>query len=406
MVEKVVGRTATREAGVGVEGAGVEGVGFLSATSAAQLVRTLGIRACLEGIAARIEADFLRWPAFEKTARVASHSADGVIELMPVSDGQSWSFKYVNGHPRNGRLGRPTVMAFGALARVESGEPEFISELTLTTALRTAAMSALAARRLARPESRTMALIGNGAQSEFQALAFHYLLGIRVLRLFDVDVGASRKLIANLRRFDIETVLCASAAEACRGADIITTVTADSRRAALVTRDMVEPGMHLNAVGGDSPDKTELAAEVVRMASVFVEFEPQTRIEGEIQQMEKDFPVTEFWQVLRGAASGRRNAAEVTLFDSVGFALEDFSALHFMREQGAALGLLTRLDLIPMPADPKDLFGMIAAESRLHPEETLLHPEESLLHAGQAHPPLHARVAPDAQGVCAVLAAG
>jgi ornithine cyclodeaminase len=150
--------------------------------------------------------------------------------------------------------------------------------------------------------------------------------------------------------------------------------------------------MHLNAVGGDSPGKTELAAEVVRMASVFVEFEAQTRIEGEIQQMARDFPVTEFWQVLGGAAPGRRNAAEVTLFDSVGFALEDFSALHFMREQGTALGLLTRLDLIPMLVDPKDLFGMIAAES--------------LLHAADAHQPMPARVAPDEHEVRAVLAPG
>src|SRR5690606_18461461 len=101
-----------------------------------------------------------------------------VIELMPVCDARSWSFKYVNGHPRNFLLGRPSAMAFGALARVDSGEPEFLSELTLTTAMRTAAMSALAARCLARPDSRTMAMIGNGAQSEFQALAFHYLLGI------------------------------------------------------------------------------------------------------------------------------------------------------------------------------------------------------------------------------------
>lgn len=336
--------------------------GYLSATAAAQLVRTIGIQACLEGIAARIDADFRRWPAFQKTARLASHCPDGVIELMPVSDARSWSFKYVNGHPRNFLLGRPSVMAFGALARVDSGEPEFLSELTLTTAMRTAAMSALAARRLARPGSRTMALIGNGAQSEFQALAFHYLLGIRSLRLYDIDVRATRKLADHLRPYGIATRVCGSVAEACRGADIITTVTADTRRAALVSAAMVAPGMHINAVGGDSPGKTELAPEVVRDANVFVEFEPQTRIEGEIQQMPADFPVTELWEVLSGAAPGRRHDDEVTLFDSVGFALEDFSALHFMHEQAADLGLLAPLDLVPDLSDPKDLFSLVVAE--------------------------------------------
>jgi ornithine cyclodeaminase len=89
--------------------------------------------------------------------------------------------------PRNNRFGLPTVMAFGVLADVDTGIPELLSELTLTTALRTAAMSVVAARALARPNSTRMALIGNGAQSEFQALAFHHLLGIQEIRLFDTD---------------------------------------------------------------------------------------------------------------------------------------------------------------------------------------------------------------------------
>ena len=84
-------------------------------------------------------------------------------------------------------------MAFGVLADVATGAPRLLSELTLTTAMRTAAMSALAARALARPDSRRMALIGNGAQSEFQALAFRDLLGIHELRLFDIDRGRHRQ---------------------------------------------------------------------------------------------------------------------------------------------------------------------------------------------------------------------
>jgi hypothetical protein len=82
---------------------------------------------------------------FEKCARLASYSARGVIELMPISDGRLYSFKYVNGHPRNTSAGLLTVTAFGVLAEVETGYPLLLSELTVTTALRTAAMSALAA---------------------------------------------------------------------------------------------------------------------------------------------------------------------------------------------------------------------------------------------------------------------
>jgi ornithine cyclodeaminase len=140
----------------------------------------------IERLAWEIEADYARWAEFEKSARVASHSALGVIELMPTSDGRLYSFKYVNGHPKNTAAGLLTVTAFGVLADVQTGYPLLLSELTVTTALRTAAMSALAARHLARPDSRVMALIGNGSQSEFQAL-LHRLLGIRELRLYDVD---------------------------------------------------------------------------------------------------------------------------------------------------------------------------------------------------------------------------
>ena len=338
---------------------------YLSAPDVIALVQRKGIEACLRGISDYIQADFLRWGAFDKSARVASHSRDGVIELMPIADGQTYAFKYVNGHPKNTRWGLPTVMAFGVLADVATGAPLLLSELTLTTALRTAAMSAVAARALARPGSRTMALIGNGAQSEFQALAFHHLLGITTLRLFDTDPAATAKLQANLQGTGLRTVACSSTAEAVRGADIVTTVTADKTNATILTPDLLAPGMHINAVGGDCPGKTEMHADVLRQAQVFVEYAPQTRIEGDIQQLPPDFAVTELWQVLAGQHGGRASDAAVTVFDSVGFALEDFSALRFLRDAAAELGMGQPIELIPQLSDPKNLFGLLHTRSPL-----------------------------------------
>ena len=335
---------------------------YISAADMIRLVQRKGLSACIAGIAERIAHDLLRWNEFDKSARVASHSRDGVIELMPIADAASYAFKFVNGHPKNTRAGLPTVMAFGVLADVATGAPRLLCELTLTTAIRTAATSALVARKLARPDSRSMALIGNGAQSEFQALAFRDLLGIRELRLFDTDAAASAKLAANLMGQGLAVRLCASTAEAVRGADIVTTVTADKAFATILTPGMIEPGMHINAVGGDCPGKTELHRGVLEAAAVFVEFEAQSRIEGEIQQMPADFPVTEFWQVLAGQRSGRTDAAQVTVFDSVGFALEDFSALTFVRDTAAELGIGDSIELVPHPADPKNLFGLLHAE--------------------------------------------
>jgi ornithine cyclodeaminase len=252
------------------------------------------------------------------------------------------------------------VMAFGVLAEVETGYPLLLSELTVTTALRTAATSALVAARLARPGSRTMALIGNGAQSEFQALAFHTLCGIDEIRVFDVDAKATDKLVRNLAAFPaIHVIRATSTADAVRGADIVTTVTADKAYATILTPEMIEPGMHINAVGGDCPGKTELHADVLRGARVIVEYEPQTRIEGDIQQLGADFAVTELWCVLSGAAAGREHDEQVTVFDSVGFALEDYSALRYVYELALARGIGEDVALVPPGDDPKNLFGLI-----------------------------------------------
>jgi ornithine cyclodeaminase len=337
---------------------------LLSPRDVAHIVRAQGMAGALRRLMRAIEADFRRWSEFDKSARSASHSREGVIELMPISDGVHYSFKYVNGHPGNTRLGLPTVMAFGVLADVATGRPELLSELTLTTALRTASTSALAARWLAKPDSRSMALIGNGAQSEFQALAFHHLLGIDEIRLFDIDAAATAKLRHNLRGVTgLRLLPCTSTSQAVRGADIVTTVTADKTRAAILTADMIEPGMHINAVGGDCPGKTELHPDVLRQASVVVEYEPQTRIEGDIQQLPADFAVTELWRVLQGSAPGREDARQVTVFDSVGFALEDFSALRWLLDSARGLGLGSTVHLVPALDDPKDLFALLAAPS-------------------------------------------
>jgi ornithine cyclodeaminase len=343
-------------------------VDYIGVERVQELVTHIGPARFMEALATEIEHDYRRWREFEKSPRHATHSAVGVIELMPTSDGRLYSFKYVNGHPKNTAEGLLTVTAFGVLSDVETGYPLLLSEMTFTTALRTAAMSAMAARRMARPDSRVMALIGNGAQSEFQAIAFNHMLGIRELRLYDIDSRATLKLERNLLRLGLHglrVVKCNSAAEAVRGADIITTVTADKCNAVILTPDMIQPGMHINAVGGDCPGKTELHADILRRpdARVIVEYAPQCRIEGEIQQLDPWFPVIELSEVLNGTAVARANRAEVTVFDSVGFALTDFSALRYLqrinREQRAAPSVI---DLVPDLDDPKDLFGGLTPE--------------------------------------------
>ncbi len=334
-------------------------VPFVSVANMMRLVHHVGIETMLRDLAAAIEAEFRRWESFDKTARIPAHSEQGVIELMPTTDGRDYGFKYVNGHPSNTRRGLQTVTGFGLLADMETGYPVLVTEMTVLTALRTAATSALVGRYLAPVGADTMAVLGNGSQSEFQCLAFKAICGIRKVRLHDTDRAATAKCARNLAGHGLEVTACDSPEAAIEGAQILTTVTADKRNARVLTDNMVGPGVHINAIGGDCPGKTELAAGILHRSRIFVEFPPQTRIEGEIQQLPADHPVTEIWQVIAGQAEGRRDPREITLFDGVGFAIEDFAALRYLRDAIRGTGLFENLDLLADPDDPRDLFGMV-----------------------------------------------
>ncbi|PRX09286.1 UNVERIFIED_ORG: ornithine cyclodeaminase [Martelella mediterranea] len=334
-------------------------VPFVSVDDMMKLTLDIGVEQMLYDLAQWIEQDFRRWEEFEKTPRVAAHSDEGVIELMPTSDGEAYGFKYVNGHPKNTRSGRQTVTAFGVLSDVDNGYPVLLTEMTLLTALRTAATSAMVARHLMPENASTMAMIGNGAQSEFQCLAFRAVCGIKRVQLFDIDPAATAKAVRNLEAQGLDVVGCASSQEAVEGAQIITTCTADKQYATILTDNMVGNGVHINAIGGDCPGKTELHRDILTRSEIFVEYPPQTRVEGEIQQLDADHPVTEMWKVITGQAPGRTSSRQVTLFDSVGFATEDFSALRYVHAQLKTHPYYQNLDLLADPDDPRDLFGML-----------------------------------------------
>ena len=329
-------------------------VDYIGIEDIRRLVDALGTGEFIAAAGREIEDDYRRWDEFEKCPRLANHSPVGVIELMPITDGRRYTFKYVNGHPQNTARGLLTVTAFGVLADVETGYPLLLSELTVTTALRTAAMSALAARWMARDDSRVMALIGNGSQGEFQAIGFRRLLGIEELRLFDVDPLATAKLVRNLASMPemsgVKVMRASSASDACRGADIVTTVTADKRNAIILTPPMVRPGMHLNAVGGDCPGKTELHPDILRRPGrAWSSSTSRSRASRERSSSSRATFRSSNSPTSSGAArAGRSERDEVTIFDSVGFALEDYSALRFLhsllREERSGR---RQIDLVP-----------------------------------------------------------
>ncbi|MFQ3188121.1 MAG: ornithine cyclodeaminase [Gammaproteobacteria bacterium] len=334
---------------------------FVDVPTLGEMVRKVGTSEFISGLMNCLEQDFLRWEDFDKSARTAAHSDTGVIELMPVADAENYAFKYVNGHPSNPLQSFSTVMAFGALSDVTTGYPRLLSELTLSTALRTAATSAMAAKALARKDSHIMGMIGCGAQSEFQAIAFHTIAGIDDLRIFDIDKAAMGKVEKNLlNRFpNLKVTKTKSAHDCVRSVDIVTTVTADKTWATILTSDMIQPGMHINAVGGDCPGKTELDINVLKAGKIFIEHEPQSRVEGEIQQLPADHLVYPLWRVIAELDVGRESDQQITIFDSVGFALEDFSSLRYIFSLATHYNLGEVISLVPRLDNPKDLFELI-----------------------------------------------
>jgi len=332
---------------------------LITTTDMCQLVRHIGLDEFNARLLKYLEEDFSRWEQFQLSPRHATHYHHGVIELMPSSDDDLYAFKYVNGHPSNTKRGKLCVVAIGMLADVITGYPLMLCEMTWLTALRTASTAALGARYLARKESHVLAIIGTGAQSEFQVTALAGVCDIHALRYFDPDAKAMDKFARNIKGRFPQLLKCKSAEEAAEGASLIVTATASKRHNRILTREMVSPGAHIHALGGDCPGKTELDPALLDHAKIVVEYHPQSQIEGEIQNRPEAKIHAELWEIITGRRPGRESDEELTILDSVGFALEDYSALRLVNELAKEIGIGQETSLVPDLEDPKDLFGAL-----------------------------------------------
>ena len=323
------------------------------------LISKIGYKEFYLELIKTMEEDYSNWEEFDKTPRIANHVDGGVIELMPVSNDKLYSFKYVNGHPKNPEQNKMTVMATGQLSVTATGEPLMFTEMTLLTAFRTAANSAMAAKYLAKKDSSVLTLIGTGAQSEFQYLAFSYIFDLKEIRYYDTDPKAMEKFAKNMSQYDVKITACKDSYDAADGADIITTCTADKRYQTVLTKDMLKKDVFINGIGGDCPGKTEIAKDIVESSTVVVEFLEQARIEGDIQQMPKDFTCTEIYEVIRGEKKLNVATHGTILFDSIGFALEDYSVLRLIYDLAKKNNVGKEMNLIPELDDVKNLFSLL-----------------------------------------------
>jgi len=329
----------------------------------AKLIKRHGLKNYLTDLIKELRHDFSRWPEFNKIPRPAMHVPDGVLELMPVCDNKYYTFKYVNCHPKNPKSGLMTVVATGQFSRIDTGYPLMFSEMTLLTALRTAATTALATDLMSRKNSRVLAIIGAGAQSEFLVTATTLVRDIKEVRYFDIDSLAMDKFEKNFKNSSFKLSRCKNSEEAVNGADIITTCTACKKHVDVVKNKWVKPGVHINGIGGDCPGKTELELSILSRGKIVVEYFKQSIVEGEIQRLTEKEAKKRVWaelhELVSGDKVGRDNESEITLYDSVGIGLEDFSALRFTYKLANKYKLGRKFNLIPVLTNPKNLISVL-----------------------------------------------
>lgn len=335
----------------------------LSVGDFSKLIETHGLEAYLRDLLSALRRDYARWDEFNKIPRPAMMGPKGIMELMPVCDDTYYTYKYVNCHPQNPLQGKQTVVATGQLAEVETGYPLMISEMTIMTGLRTAANSALGVDLMARQDSKVIGMIGTGAQSEFQVHAMRLVRDIKTVRYYDTDPAAMEKFADNMKDSGLELIACDSAESAVDGVDIITVCTARYEHLDILKNDWVKPGVHINAIGGDSPGKTELELSILPRARVVVEYFDQAIGEGEIQRMDvedaRQLVYAEMTELINGTKQGRDSDEDITMLDSIGIGMEDYSALRLSYELANQYNIGSEIELIPPIVDPKNLFGAL-----------------------------------------------
>ncbi len=350
---------------------------IISVESLQELISRHGLDNYLLDLMEGLKRDFGRWETFTKMPRPAMHVPGGVLELMPICDNEKYySFKYVNCHPKNPEIGQQTVVATGQLSRIDTGYPVMFSEMTILTALRTAATSALATDLMSRKNAHVAAIIGTGAQSEFQVQALELVRDIKEVRYFDIDSGAMDKFETNMKHKSFKVVRCNNAEDAVQGADIVTVCTACKAHIDVLKKDWITKGVHINALGGDTVGKTELEKRIVEQCRVVVEYFDQSFVEGEIQRFTveeaKRLVHAEMHELVNGIKQGRKSDEEITLFDAVGIGLEDYSALRLTYELAHKYHIGDSLTMTPVLTDAKDLIAALKKPTKVQQENDIL----------------------------------
>lgn len=279
-------------------------------------------------------------------AKVYIRVPRGDFRAMPAAVPHAAGVKWVNVHLSNHERGLPTIMAVLILSDPDTAYPLAIMDATEITAYRTAATSANASRYLARPESRTLGIIGAGRQAYMHLESHALVFPLQRVRIHDVRPEATEAFVRCFPQYCIE----ASSAEEAAMSDVVCTLTPS--RAPMVKSVWIRPGTHINAIGADAPGKQELDPVLLSRARVVVDDLTQSCHAGEINVplCQGLFKREQIWstlgEIIAGTKPGRRDDREITIFDSTGLAIEDVATAWLVYLRAKERGGYQSMDMV------------------------------------------------------------
>lgn len=322
----------------------------------------VGLKNFLLQLMESLETGFKRFADKRITVpvRYEFFSPVGSIASMAAADEDHFACKVVNTHPENStKFSMPTVMATGLLLDIQTGYPIMLTESAILTALRTGATSAVATKYLANKKSKIVGIIGNGAEALAQLHAISLVKNIEKVYAYDIDENASKSF-----RSSAEKLLCGTtevrisdAKTTSSESDVLVAVTSNGLNAPPVVYECwIRDGTHINAVGGCVANQVELEKSLLDKAKVVVDFRDQAICEGESQQLAQDGIFADLSEIVSKNKNSRIREDEVTVFDSVGFAMEDLQTYKLIYELAIGEGVGKIVNIAARPKHSKNLY--------------------------------------------------
>lgn len=339
----------------------------LNSTDLKRVVAATGIDSLMDQMIYRLKQAFISYdPKSLETPQRSGFNYQnpiGLVEWMPIHQvGEKVTIKVVGYHPTSpARFDLPTIVSTLSSYDTKTGHLEAMVDATFLTSVRTGAASAIASQWLADPASKVLGIVGCGAQAVTQIHAISRCFDLEEVLIFDTDESSAislRNRVSFLN--DSVEVSVAQLDEIARRSDILCAATSVEPGAGpVVDLSMSKSSLHVNAVGSDFPGKTELSVDFLKRSFVCPDFSPQAAVEGECQQLApSEFAVT-ITDIAKQASDYVEQQKMTTVFDSTGWALEDWVAMELIVEKAQELGVGEQIEIECLSKDPLDPYEFL-----------------------------------------------